>query len=101
MRHSSKRIFALALLAALVAGCSTVTVAPAPQPPAEPQDTTLRNAHWQFDDSARPPAKRDGYRPPLKLAVLLPLSGDLAKAGASLRDGLLASYYGEHRTRPE
>src|SRR3546814_4772060 len=39
--------------------------------------------------------------PPLKLAVLLPLSGNLATAGASVRDGLLAGYYGEHRTRPE
>lgn len=101
MRHSSKRIFVLALLAALVAGCSTVTVAPTAPPAEVPQDTTLRNAHWQFDDTARPPAGRDGYRPPLKLAVLLPLSGDLATAAASLRDGLLASYYGERRMRPE
>src|SRR3546814_4859194 len=65
------------------------------------QDTSLRNAHWRFDDAARPPAERDGYRPPLKLAVLLPLSGNLATAGASVRDGLLAGYYGERRTRPE
>ena len=101
MRHSSKRIFALALLVGLVAGCSTVTVAPTAPPAAAPHETTLRNAHWQFDDAARPPAERDGYRPPLKLAVLLPLSGDLATAGASVRDGLLAGYYGEHRTRPE
>src|SRR3546814_6402660 len=83
MRHSSKRIFALALLAALVAGFSTVTVAPTAPPAEAPQDTSLRNAHWRFDDAARPPAERDGYRPPLKLAVLLPLSGDLATAGAS------------------
>jgi outer membrane PBP1 activator LpoA protein len=101
MRHSSKRIFALALLAALVAGCSTVTVAPTAPPAEAPEDTTLRNAHWQFDDAARPSAERDGYRPPLKLAVLLPLSGDLATAAASVRDGLLAGYYGEHRARPE
>src|SRR5690606_427940 len=101
MRHSSKRIFALALLAALVAGRSTVPVATAEPPAGAPEDTPLRNAHWQFDDTARPPAERDGYRPPLKLAVLLPLSGDLATAAASVRDGLLASYYGEHRARPE
>src|SRR5690606_20114754 len=101
MRHSSKRIFALALLVGLVAGCSTVTVAPTAPPAEAPEDTTLRNAHWQFDDTARPPAGRDGYRPPLKLAVLLPLSGDLATAAASVRDGLLAGYYGEHRSRPE
>ncbi|MDN5780832.1 MAG: penicillin-binding protein activator [Luteimonas sp.] len=102
MRHSSKRIFTLALLAALVAGCSTVQVAPTTKPSAEaPQDTQQRNAHWQFDDASRPPAERDGYRPPLKLAVLLPLSGDLATPAASVRDGLLAGYYGEHRSRPE
>src|SRR5690606_6411402 len=102
MRHSSKRIFAIALLAALAAGCSTVRVVPSSAPAAEtPEDTTARNAHWQFDDTARPPAERDGYRPPLKLAVLLPLSGDLATAAASVRDGLLAGYYGERRTRPE
>src|SRR5690606_23180289 len=101
MRHSSKRIFALALLAALVAGCSTVTVAPTAPKAEAPEDTTIRNAHWQFDDAARPPAERDGYRPPLKLAVLLPLSGDLATAAASVRDGLLTGYYGESRARPE
>jgi outer membrane PBP1 activator LpoA protein len=54
---------------------------------------------WKFD--ARPPADRDGYRPPVKLAVLLPLSGDLATAAAPVRDGLMAGYYGESRRRPE
>jgi outer membrane PBP1 activator LpoA protein len=101
MPHSSKGIFAVALLVAFVAGCSTVRVAPTAQQPAAPQETSPRNAHWQFDAGSRPPAERDGYRPPLKLAVLLPLSGDLATAAASVRDGLLAGYYGEHRARPE
>lgn len=48
-----------------------------------------------------PPAERDGYRPPEKLAVLLPASGNLASAGASVRDGILAAYYAETRRRPE
>lgn len=48
-----------------------------------------------------PPAERDGYRPPEKLAVLLPASGSLASAGASVRDGILAAYYAETRRRPE
>jgi outer membrane PBP1 activator LpoA protein len=48
-----------------------------------------------------PPADRDGYRPPERLAALLPLSGPLAAAGQSVRDGLLAGYYGEVRRRPE
>jgi outer membrane PBP1 activator LpoA protein len=34
------------------------------------------------------------------MAVLLPLSGELAPAGAAVRDGLLAAYYGETRARP-
>ena len=50
---------------------------------------------------ALPPAERDGYRPPERLAVLLPLSGPLAAAGQSVRDGVLAGYYGEVRRRPE
>ena len=49
----------------------------------------------------RPPADRDGYRPPLKVGVLLPLSGGQSAAAASVRDGFLAGYYGEHRRRPE
>jgi outer membrane PBP1 activator LpoA protein len=57
--------------------------------------------NWQFDASARPPAAADGYRPPVRLAVLLPLSGDLSAAAAPVRDGFLAAYYGESRARPE
>jgi hypothetical protein len=56
---------------------------------------------WKFDAANRPPADRDGYRPPVKLAVLLPLSGSLAAAAAPVRDGLLTGYYGETRRRPE
>lgn len=51
--------------------------------------------------AGRPPAEPDGYRPPLKLAVLVPLSGPLAGAGASVRDGALAAHFGESRRRPE
>lgn len=54
---------------------------------------------WNFDN--RPAADRDGYRPPVKLAVLLPLSGSLAAAARPVRDGLLAGYYGEGRRRPD
>lgn len=56
---------------------------------------------WKFDAGNRPAADRDGYRPPLKLAVLLPLSGSLATAAAPVRDGLLAGYFGESRAKPE
>jgi outer membrane PBP1 activator LpoA protein len=57
----------------------------------------------QSDVSARtgdfPPADADGYRPPAKLAVLLPTSGPLAAAAVGVRDGLLAGYYAEPRRR--
>jgi outer membrane PBP1 activator LpoA protein len=56
---------------------------------------------WSREGRERPPADSDGYRPPVKLAVLLPLSGDLSKAAIPVRDGLLAGYYGESRRRPE
>jgi outer membrane PBP1 activator LpoA protein len=56
---------------------------------------------WHFASGNRPPAESDGYRPPTKLAVLLPLSGDMATAAAPVRDGLLTGYYGERRRRPE
>jgi outer membrane PBP1 activator LpoA protein len=52
-------------------------------------------------NASRPPAEADGYRPPLHLAVLLPLSGDLAKAAVPVRDGLLAGYYAAPRRRPD
>jgi outer membrane PBP1 activator LpoA protein len=52
------------------------------------------------DTLSFPPGDDDGYRPPAQLGVLLPLSGSLASAGASVRDGFLAAYYGESRRRP-
>jgi outer membrane PBP1 activator LpoA protein len=33
---------------------------------------------WRAQAGKRPPADSDGYRPPMKLGVLLPLSGDLS-----------------------
>lgn len=64
-----------------------------------PLPHAFARAGWNFD--GRPPAERDGYRPPVKLAVLLPLSGSLAVAARPVRDGFLAGYYGETRRRPE
>ena len=60
-----------------------------------------RDGAAQFDTSKRPPAMSDGYRPPVKMAVLLPLSGRLATAAQPVRDGLLSGYYGETRRRPD
>ncbi len=97
-----RRFLPLLLLAALAAGCSTVQVS-TPTVPAQdtPVQSDQRAARWQFDAGTRPPAERDGYRPPVKLAVLLPLSGALANAAEPVRDGLLAGYYNETRRRPE
>jgi outer membrane PBP1 activator LpoA protein len=60
-----------------------------------------RGGNWRFDAGNRPPADSDGYRPPMKLGVLLPLSGSLSTAAGPVRDGLLAGYYAEQRRRPE
>ena len=98
MRQMSKWMLGAAV-AATLAGCTTVRVAgpvtesEAPAPPAV-------NPHWNFDP-ARAAGDRDGYRPPRKLAVLLPMSGELATAAAPVRDGLLAGYYAERREKPE
>lgn len=90
------------LLAALAAGCATVQVSTPTAPTQDtPAQSNQRAARWQFDAGTRPPAERDGYRPPVKLAVLLPLSGALATAAQPVRDGLLAGYYNETRRRPE
>ena len=58
-----------------------------------------RAEQWNF--SGRGPAQADGYRPPARLAVLLPLSGSLATAAAPVRDGLLAGYFAERRPKPD
>lgn len=101
MRHSSSRSAAVGLAALLLSACTTVQVSAPPQPVEAQTAATARAAHWQFDAGARPPAERDGYRPPTRLAVLLPLTGSLATAAAPVRDGLLAGYYAEQRWRPE
>lgn len=88
-------------LAVVVAGCATVAVSPTRTPQASVDPVAPARSTWKFDAGNRPPADRDGYRPPVKLAVLLPLSGSLASAAAPVRDGLLTAYYGESRRRPE
>jgi len=98
MRQMSKWMWGAAL-AATLAGCSTVQVTGRP-PEAGPAAPPAINPHWNLD-ATRAPADRDGYRPPRRLAVLLPMSGELATAAAPVRDGLLAAYYAERRQKPE
>ncbi|MCW5582036.1 MAG: penicillin-binding protein activator [Luteimonas sp.] len=98
MRQSTKGMLIAASLA-LLAGCATVKVSgPAGEDTSAPVQAA--STHWRFDPS-HAAAERDGYRPPRKLAVLLPMTGQLATAAASVRDGLLAAYYAERRERPE
>ena len=59
-----------------------------------------RGTGWQAS-TTRPPADADGYRPPLKLALLLPMSGTIGNAAAAVRDGFMTAYYADTRRRPE
>jgi len=99
------RALAIGLLSAATAACSTVQITPVATTPVSEtpveQEVEQRATRWHFDAGQRPPAEADGYRPPIKLAVLLPMTGTLATAAAPVRDGLLAGYYGEQRRRPE
>ena len=96
------RILLPLLAMSLLAGCATTVVRPAPRPDAPaPATTGALAGNLGVLTAQRLPADVDGYRPPLKLAVLLPLSGDMSRAALPVRDGLLAGYYAENRRRPE
>ena len=96
------RILLPLLAMSLLAGCATTVVRPAPRPDAPaPATTGALAGNLGVLTAGRLPADSDGYRPPLKLAVLLPLSGDMSRAALPVRDGLLAGYYAENRRRPE
>lgn len=51
-------------------------------------------------DGTRPAAEADGYRPPLRIAVLVPDRGSGAGAGDAVRQGILAAHFEEARRRP-
>lgn len=106
MMHMKSGKLHVVLLLAPLALASCVTTAPktassrseTATPSAAASSAHVDTSAWHFD--ARPKAEHDGYRPPLKLAVLLPLTGPLSTAAAPVRDGLLAGYYGETRAKP-
>ncbi len=96
------KLLSLCLLPVMLIGCSTVRVTPAQPRHPDMVDPDLlppvrgdRAATQDF-----PPGDADGYRPPARLAVLLPLTGSVAAAAAGVRDGLLTAYYAETRQRP-
>lgn len=102
------RVFTAAAMLCLLAACSTApkrTPAPVagPEPALSPLDAArAKNQHWLDPTmlNAFPPAQGPDYRPPLRLALLLPQTGSLATAGVAVRDGVLAAYYAETRSKP-
>lgn len=102
-----KAMLAGCLLA--LAGCSTVRVTEAPRtvvprdatPVALAEPARKDEGPWDLSGPGRMAAAPDGYQPPTRVALLLPLSGQLARAAAPVRDGFLAGYYAETRARPE
>ena len=103
-----RALTAAAVLCVLTA-CSTgptrapVSDTPKAQTPADAlAQARAKNQHW-LDPAlitAFPESGAADYRPPSKLAVLLPQSGNLAVAGNAIRDGLLSAYYAETRSKP-
>jgi outer membrane PBP1 activator LpoA protein len=92
----------LCLLAVVLAACSNVRVTPEGPTAHEhaPGELPSEVRSDRSNTADFPPGDGD-YRPPARLAVLLPMSGTLASAGQSVRDGFLAAYYAEARQRPE
>ena len=79
-----------------------VDAAPTLSPAEVLAQARAKNQHW-LDPAlinAFPESSAADYRPPSKLAVLLPQSGNLAVAGNAIRDGLLSAYYAETRSKP-
>ena len=96
------KLLSLCLLPILLAACSTVRVVPVGSHPVEVINPDLQPPVRSDRAATRdfPPGDSDGYRPPARLAVLLPLTGSLSAAAAAVRDGLLTAYYAEKRARP-
>lgn len=103
------RALTAAAVLCVLSACSTAPVRPpviesAPvQKPQDPMEAARNeNRHWLAPSliDGFPPSTDAGYRAPARLAVLLPQTGSLAVAGNAIRDGLLASYYAETRSKP-
>lgn len=102
------RVLTATMLCLSLAACTTApkrAPAPAVDPAAQlsPLDSArAKNQHWLDPGllNAFPPAQSPDYRPPSRLALLLPQTGNLATAGLAVRDGVLAAYYAETRSKP-
>jgi outer membrane PBP1 activator LpoA protein len=100
-------ILATTIICVLAACSSAPTKAPVLSKPAStltPIDQArANNQHWKASDliAAFPASTDENYRPPARLAVMLPQTGStLAIAGKAVRDGILAGYYAETRQKP-
>lgn len=102
------RVLTAAAMLCLLAACTSAPKR-APAPVADPNaglspldSARAKNQHWLDPDLLKsfPPAQAADYRPPLRLALLLPQTGNLATAGIAVRDGVLAAYYAENRSKP-
>ncbi len=100
-------LFATTMLC-LLAACST-TPQKAGVPSSNPMAHTdplsearARNQHWLNPHliDGFPASTESNYRPPERLAILLPQTGSLGVAGNAIRDGILAGYYAETRQKP-
>ena len=102
------RVLTAAAMLCLLAACTSAPKR-APTPVVDPNaglspldSARAKNQHWLDPDLLKsfPPAQAADYRPPLRLALLLPQTGNLATAGIAVRDGVLAAYYAENRSKP-
>jgi len=93
------RLACLCAAFAALAACSTTRVIEGPTTHVPGAELPLPVRSDRANTGDFPPGE-DGYRPPARLAVLLPMSGNLSSAGQSVRDGFLAAYYAETRARP-
>lgn len=98
MRTAFAKFGVILPLVAALAACATTSTTQAPAPAAA---KVVPATYGHIDVSQRPPGDADGYRPPQKVAVLLPLTGGIAVAAAPVRDGFMAAYYNERRRRPD
>lgn len=96
MRPVTLKLSAVIAATVFLAACaSTRTVNTGPERIEQVVQNTIR-----YDMSKRRAADADGYQPPNKLAVLLPMSGAAATAAKPVRDGFLGAYFNEKRGRP-
>lgn len=99
-------ILATTIICVLAACSSSPTKAPVATKAASNltliDQARANNQHWKASDliAAFPDSANENYRPPARLAVILPQTGSLAIAGKAIRDGILAGYYAETRKKP-